>query len=68
MPALTPIELAAALYNDGRRAIDGTRIGKFVRHIESYEDFEGALAALPEDVRDRAREMAEPLVRKKLKA
>jgi hypothetical protein len=67
MPALTPTELAAALYCRGERPINADRVTKAIRHLESREDVDTFLGALPEDVRAQVAELAESGIRQKLK-
>ena len=47
MPVLTPAELADALYCRGERPIDGARVTKALRHLETAADYRDFLAALP---------------------
>lgn len=61
----TPADLAAALYCRGERPINAERVAKFMRHVDSREDFEAAVTALPADVQADVRTWADPWLRKK---
>ena len=56
----SPSELAAALYNDGRRAIDAHRVAKFVHHVTSQAEYEEALHYLPQELVETVRTLTKP--------
>lgn len=61
----TPADLADALYCRGERPINAERVAKFMRHVESREDYEAAIGCLPDVIQASVRELSEPWLRKK---